>query len=137
MQLCESHCCLELSSRGQTLGWLRSCLTLALTADASHSTEHTSLPLLVPLDFHSPLWLVAPKPSWQPPPWFPWIPSTFRQAAAQSRWSLALGEAQAGGHGSCLALCSLLFPSSQHTEHTHTHKHTHTHTEKRFSLDPA
>lgn len=96
---------------------------------------HMSLSLLVPLDFHSPLRLVAPKPSWQPPHWFPWIPSILRQAAAQSRWSLVLGEAQVGGHGSCPELCSLLFPSSQHTEHRHRHRHTHT--QKRFPLDPA
>ena len=53
---------------GLTLGCLCSCLHLALTADGLplHWT-HMSLSLSVPLHFHSPLWLVAPKPSWQPP----------------------------------------------------------------------
>lgn len=49
-------------------GWLCSGPTLALTADhLPLRWTHTSLSLSVPLDFHSPLWLVAMESSWHPP----------------------------------------------------------------------
>lgn len=97
VQLC-GQCCLEISSGYPDASLAVLMPTLALTADylPFHWT-HTSLSLWVPLDFYSPFWLVAMESSWQPPQWFPWIPSTLRQAAAQSRWPAALGEDQAEG----------------------------------------
>lgn len=108
VQLC-GQCCLEVSSGCPDARLAVLMPTLALTADylPLHWT-HTSLSLLVPLDFYSPFWLVAMESSWQPPQWFPWIPSTLRQAAAQSRWPAALGEDQAEGISEW---SSILYPS--------------------------